>query len=62
MQKNKLIWAAALTATAVAAGVTVYYMRKRKLNAEHAPRRKKGNHLTDVFAKAKSHAGGEYTL
>lgn len=61
MQKKSLIWTAALAATAVAAGVTVYYMRKRKMNAQHSPQRR-SHHLTDAFARAKSQATGEYTL
>jgi hypothetical protein len=58
MQKKTILW----TALAItAAGVAVYYLRKRRADADRYGK-KRDRHNSQVFARAKGYASGEYTL
>jgi hypothetical protein len=60
MKKKSLIWTIAATAS-IATAITVYYLRRKKMRTAHDL--KHGDrHLTNVFARAKEVASGEFTL
>ena len=61
MGNNKLTWS---IVTLIAAGLATYMVikKRRALRQEPETSRPGERHLTDVFAKAKNHGGGEFVL
>lgn len=59
VRKNAIIWTAVAT---TAAAFAIFYFRKKRKTMNHHPERGRQKHLTDVFARAKGVASGEYTL
>jgi hypothetical protein len=61
MEKTTMKWTIAATFTAAAA-ITLYCLQQRKKDKVHSQNHKKSKHLTPVFAQAKEHVAGEFTL
>ena len=60
MRKNKIAWS---VVAAIAAGLAVYVISKRRAAAREQDRPIPGErHLTNVFSKAKNYGGGEFVL
>lgn len=61
MQKKSIILTA-IGAT-VAAAITIYYLRKKRMALiHHTPSKRKGKHPVETFTRAKGFASGEFTL